>query len=324
MSMPSEYKKGKFDKPITYAVKHKNFDIRMASRSGGIFTALSDELLKHAGVVYGCVLTDDFTAVHVRAEISENRDKMRGSKYIQSEMRDIFKSVKQDLVTGKQVLFSGTSCQVAGLRGFLGRDYENLFCVDIVCHGVPSPMVWKEYLKWPEERHGCKIKAVDFRNKRDFGWKDHVETLFLENGKQINSKVFTTLFYGHSILRPCCYQCPYKDVIHPGNITIADYWGIDEAAPGFNDDKGVSLVLINDEKGKNEFDKTQGVLEIVETRMEDSMQPPLRAPYNKPKNRQDVWNDYYTMSFEGEAKKYGGYGFVAKVKRKIRWILKRK
>ena len=324
MSTLSEYKTGKFDKPITYAVKHKDFDTRMASRSGGIFTALSDGTLKQGGVVYGCVLNESFTAIHVRAETVEYRNLMRGSKYIQSEMGDVYQAVKSDLESGKQVLFSGTSCQIAGLRGFLGWDYDNLFCVDIVCHGVPSPLVWHDYLKWQEEKNGSKVKTVDFRNKKDFGWKTHIETLYLENGQQVDSTVYTTLFYGHSILRPCCYQCPYKDVIHPGSVTIADYWGIDKAAPGFNDNMGVSLVLINDDKGIREFDMVRDELEIIETRIEDSMQPPLRAPYDKPQNRQDVWDDYYTRSFEAEVKKYGGYGIAAKIKRKIRWVLKKK
>jgi hypothetical protein len=108
----------------------------------------------------------------------------------------------------------------------------------------------KDYLKWQEKINGSKVVDVDFRNKKDFGWGAHVETLFLDNRKQVDSRVFTTMFYGPSSLRPCCYQCPYKDVIRPGNITIADYWGIDIAVPGFNDNKGVSLVLTNDDKGK--------------------------------------------------------------------------
>lgn len=324
MNMPSDYRIGKYEKPSTYAVKHKDNDARMSSRSGGIFTALSDKFLNDGGVIYGCVLDEDFTAVHIRAESTEDRNRMRGSKYIQSEMRDVFSTVKGDLESGREVLFTGTSCQVAGLKGYIGKDYEKLLCVDIVCHGVPSPMVWKDYLKWQEEKNGSKVKAVDFRNKRDFGWKAHVETLFFENGKQVNSRVFTTLFYGHSILRPCCYKCPYKDVIHPGDITIADYWGIDKAVPGFNDDKGISLVLINDDKGRDSFESIKDILEVHKTRLEDSMQPPMQAPYQVPEMRGQFWRDYYQMPFIAEVNKYGGYGIVGKIKRKIRWLLTKK
>lgn len=170
------YKNNKWIKPLSYAAKHRNFDARMASRSGGVFTALSDRILDNGGVVYGCVLDRDFTAVHIRAEKRDQRNLMRSSKYIQSEMRDVFSSVKADLEDGREVLFSGTSCQAAGLNGYLGRQYDNLLIVDIVCHGVPSPMVWKSYLKWQEKKNGSRVMAVDFRNKRDFGWKAHIET----------------------------------------------------------------------------------------------------------------------------------------------------
>lgn len=127
--------------PKVYAVKHKDEEIRASSRSGGMFSALSDYVLEMDGAIYGCVLTKDFQAVHVRADRKETRDKMRGSKYIQSRLGETYKEVKIDLEEGREVLFSGTSCQVAGLKAFLGKKYETLFCVDIVCHGVPSPYV---------------------------------------------------------------------------------------------------------------------------------------------------------------------------------------
>ncbi len=323
MKMPFNYRTEKFEKPDTYAVKHKDFNTRMASRSGGAFTALSDNVLNEEGIVYGCVLDENFSAIHLRAENTEMRNLMRGSKYIQSEMRDMFNSVKVDLENDKKVLFSGTSCQVAGLKGYLGKDYDNLFCVDIVCHGVPSPLVWHDYLKWQQEKNDSPIVSVDFRNKRDFGWNSCIETLFFENGKRVDSRVFTKMFYGNSILRPCCYKCPYKSIIHPGNITIADYWGIEVAAPGFNDNNGVSLVMINDHKGQIWFDQVKEDLEIQDTKIEDSMQTALKAPYNKPDNRKKMWDEYENLSFERMARKYGGYGFVAKVKKIIRGLIKR-
>ena len=169
--------------PKVYAVKHKDEATRVASRSGGIFTALSDQVLSNGGVVYGCVLTDKFDAVHIRADNEKDRNRMRGSKYIQSKLGDTFKSVKADLDAQNSVLFSGTSCQVAGLKKYLGKEYDNLFCVDIVCHGVPSKKVWNAYLRWQKQKNHSEIAIVDFRNKKDFGWHDHVETLYFENGK---------------------------------------------------------------------------------------------------------------------------------------------
>lgn len=309
-----------WDQPIVYAVQHKDKGIRASSRSGGIFTALSDFVLENHGVVYGCVLTQDFRAVHVRADNQANRNRMRGSKYIQSSMGDTFKSVKRDLGSGRRILFSGTSCQVAGLRSYLGKDYENLFCVDIVCHGVPSPKVWKKYLAWQEKKADAKVKSVDFRNKADFGWRDHIETLWFENGQKVNSKVFTTLFYGHTILRPSCYECPFKSVMHPGDITIADYWGIEKAASEFDDNKGVSLALVNNDKGARVFETVKEQIKWKQTRLEDSMQPPLKAPFPEPKNRKTFWTDFEKKDFDYIAKKYGGTGVGAKIKSLLRKI----
>ena len=278
--------------PKVYAVKHKDEATRAASRSGGIFTALSDQVLSNGGVVYGCVLTDDFDAVHIRADNAEERNRMRGSKYIQSKLGNTFKNVKADLDARRSVLFSGTSCQVAGLKKYLGKEYDDLFCVDIVCHGVPSKKVWNAYLRWQEQKNHSKVAGVNFRNKREFGWRDHVETLYFENGKSTSSRVFKDLFYGHTVLRPSCYECPYKSVMHPGDITIADYWGIEKAAPEFDDNKGVSLVLVNNEAGEKAFEKVKERLIWKQTKLEDSLQPPLKAPFPKPENRNQFWSDF--------------------------------
>lgn len=309
-----------YKSPKVYAVKHKDADTIAVSRSGGIFTALSDWILARDGVVYGCVLDEDFYAIHIRVEKHEDRNRMRGSKYIQSKLGDSYKNVKCDLRDGRFVLFSGTSCQVAGLKQYLGKEYDNLFCVDIVCHGVPSPKVWKEYLNWQEKKNKSKVVEVDFRNKRNYGWRAHKETLIFENGKSIDSDVFTTLFYGHSILRPCCYECPYKSTMHPGDITIADYWGIEKAAPEFDDNKGVSLVLVNNEVGDSAFNSVKDSINWKETRLEDSMQASFKAPYPRPDNRVDFWDSFFTGNFEKVAKKYAGVGFENKVKRGIRKI----
>lgn len=284
-----------------YAVKHKDNLVRENSRSGGIFTALSDQFLV-GGIIYGCILDDEYNAIHVRTEDKAGRDKMRGSKYIQSEMGECLKWVKKDLDEGMKVLFSGTSCQVAGLKCYLQKEYENLLCIDIVCHGVPSKKVWQKYLDWIAK--GNKIMGVDFRNKKDFGWAAHVLSIKTTE-KQINDKTFVNLFYGHNILRPSCYECPYKSIYHPGDITIADYWGIDIAAPGFNDNKGVSLVLVNTPKGEQYFEKAKNVIEWKETRIKDSMQPPLKAPFPKPKEREIFWEDFRDKDFSYIAKKYG-------------------
>ena len=276
--------------------------------------------MSDGGVVYGCVLTDDFNAVHIRADNVEDRDRMRGSKYIQSKLGDTFKNVKADLDAQRSVLFSGTSCQVAGLKKYLSKEYDNLFCVDIVCHGVPSTKVWDAYLRWQEQKNYSKVTSVDFRNKKDFGWRDHVETIIFDNGKAISSHVFKNLFYGHTVLRPSCYECPYKSVMHPGDVTIADYWGIEKAAPEFDDNKGVSLVLVNNEAGERAFEKVKERLIWKQTKLEDSLQPPLKAPFPSPQNREQFWYDFRNQPFEYIAKLYAGYSIKNKLKNRFRKI----
>lgn len=306
--------------PEVFAVKHKDEEVRAASRSGGIFTALSDEILARGGVVYGCVLTEDFNAVHIRADRVETRNKMRGSKYIQSKLGDTFHSVKKDLEDGQLVLFSGTACQVTGLKCFLSKQYDNLVCVDIVCHGVPSKKVWHQYLAWQERRKRSKVQKVDFRNKKDFGWTAHIETLWMENESIVSSEVFNNLFYGHTILRPSCYECPYKSIHREGDISIADYWHIEKAAPEFADNKGTSLVMVNSDVGKKLFDSIQDHIVWKATKIEDSMQQPLKAPFPRPKEREQFWKDFNKKSFGYIAKKYGGAGVANKIKRRLRKI----
>lgn len=312
--------------PIVYAVKHRNSDIRKLSRSGGMFTALSDAILQENGVIYGCVLTEDFQAKHVRATNEELRNQMRGSKYIESNLCDTFKSVKEDMNAGKSVLFSGTSCQIAGLKSFIGSENERLICIDLVCHGVPSPKVWRDYVKWQEKKAKGKCVAVDFRNKK-FGWNTHIETLEFrkKNGetKVVDSKMFTNLFYGHAIVRLSCFICPYKRIEHPGDITIADFWGIDTAAPGFNDNKGVSLVMINTEKGIEVFDAIKDTLHYQSCEIEKGMQGPLIGPFPKPPNREEFWETYKDRSFGHIARKYGEYGIMNTVKKRMLWFKQR-
>lgn len=304
-----------------YAVKHKDKKVVAESRSGGIFTALSDLVIANGGVVYGCILDDKFNAIHVRAETFETRDKMRGSKYVQSKIGDCFRSVKKDLCDNKIVIFSGTSCQISGLKYFLQKDYNNLICVDILCHGTPSPMVFHKYLDYIGN-----VESVDFRNKKDFGWKEHIETINTVNGK-INSKIWTNIFYNLSATRPVCYQCLYKSVKHPGDITIGDYWGIEKAAPEFDDNKGTSLVFINNSKGSEIFEKIKDIIIYKETKLEDSMQRPLVSPYPRPKNREKFWNDFNKYDFSYIARKYGGKltlgdRIIRKIKNMVKRLLK--
>ncbi len=287
-----------------YALKHRDEKIRMKSRSGGAFTAISDAVLKKNGIVYGCKLTDKFEARHVRADNVTIRNQMRGSKYIPSRLDGTFINVKNDLEEDRLVLFTGTSCQVAGLKSFLGKEYKKLIYLDILCHGVPSPIIWKKYIEWLEKIKESRVVGIDFRNKEDFGWKAHVESIYFENNDVVNSSLFKELFLSNLILRPSCYKCRYKSIYHQSDITIGDYWGIDKAVSGFNDDKGMSLVIINSQKGKKIFDEAVSDCIVKETKIEDAMQKVLVSPYECPGYRDIFWDDFKKNGLEFAVKNF--------------------
>lgn len=275
-----------------YAVKHKDENIRAASRSGGIFTAVSDVILENGGVVYGCALNDEFLAEHKRATTKEERDAFRGSKYVQSDIGDTYKQAKEDLKNGQTVLFSGTPCQIEALYNFLNvsnTDTTALLTIDILCHGVPSPKIWSDFIS--SKANIGNIDSVVFRDKKNFGWRDHVETLTIK-GEEKSSKEFTNLFYSHLILRESCFNCKYKNTNRIADITIGDYWRIENNDKSFDDDKGVSLVLLNTDKATTYFENCRYNLIVKKFPLATSIQPALSKNYVEPRNRKAFWMEY--------------------------------
>lgn len=298
-----------------YLVRHKDLQVLAKSRSGGVFTALSDRVLLHGGAVYGCSMAknDMSKAVHQRAVTYEERDFFRKSKYIQSDMRNCFKEIKKDLRDGLTVLFSGTGCQVAGLYGFLqGEDTANLYTVDIVCHGTPSPRLWAHYLSWMKQKYGERITSVNFRDKR-YGWKSHLETVGIDN-KLYSTSTYRVLFLKNAFLRPCCYECPFASLHRKSDITIGDAWGVEKSRSKLNDDKGCSLVLVNSDKGKKLFEECLTVLEVEPANLEEFLQPNLYNPSTRPPKRQKYWDCLNNEGFASLAEKYGKAGPLRRLK----------
>lgn len=290
-----------------YGAKHKNEKERITSRSGGVFVALSDYILNQNGVVYGAELKEDFTVAHNRATNKEQRDKFKGSKYIQSKMGELIKSVQQDLKNNKKVLFSGTPCQVAAINSCIKDNLRNnLYTCDLICHGVPSELIFKEFLKYIEDRQNKKIKNFIFRDKR-FGWESHYETFIFEDDTELTTQYFRNLFYGHHILRPSCYNCNYANIHRPADITIADFWGIDKVNPKFLDKNGVSLVIINNQKGREIFSEIKNDINTIDCSLEDCIK--YTYTLNKPtpitENREEFWEEYQNKEFDYIIKKYG-------------------
>lgn len=288
-----------------YGIKHKDEIIRAKSRSGGFFTAVSDKILAENGVIYGVALDENFYALHKRAVNEEERNTFRGLKYVQSDIGDTYVQAKNDLENGKKVLFSGTPCQIHGLLNYLklkNADASNLLTLEILCHGAPSPRIWHDFLETNYDIN--KIVGVDFRDKKNFGWRDHVETITLDDGTEKSSRIYTGLFYSHVMLRESCFRCPYKKAQRTGDITIGDFWRIENNDKQFDDDKGVSLVLANSDKGKRYLESCKENLILREYPLSTCIQPALDHNYKMPNCRKDFWREYNGKNMIEMYKKY--------------------
>jgi len=271
--------------PAAYAARHKDMREVETSRSGAAFIALSDRILARGGVVYGAGYTDHFRVVHKRAATKAERNGFKGSKYVQSDLGNVFRQIRKDLHEGHTVLFTGTPCQVAGLNAYVGKRLrEQLYLVDIVCHGVSSPYLWRDYLAFLEKRHGDRIVRVDFRDKQEFGWTAHRETYKLAKGG--GKLAFPEPFYKPVMFRPSCGKCHFCNTRRPGDLTLADFWGWENTVPDMNkDDKGVSLILVNTGKGRRLFDAAKHDMDTAPAALGDCLQPNLRHPTATHPNR---------------------------------------
>ena len=244
------------------AAINENEEIRMKSSSGGIFYILAESIIKEGGVVFGARFDEDWQVVMDYAEDMYGVEKFMGSKYVQARVGTAYRDVKRFLVGGRKVLFTGIPCQIAGLHKFLCKPYDNLLTVDLICHGTPSPKVWKMYL---EEviKEGQRINGIEFRNKVK-GWKnfnfklqynEEDETVSMLSPFQKNT--YMKAFLQDLILRPSCYACKAKGCSSLSDVTIADFWGVSSLFPDMDDDKGTGLVFINTEKGNASLDFAQ-------------------------------------------------------------------
>lgn len=241
-------------KSEAFAAYYLKENIRLISSSGGIFSALADYVLTNNGVVYGAAFDANFEVYHSRVTDKSNLNKLRGSKYVQSNCTGIYKQCRNDLNDEKLVLFTGTPCQVEALKKFLIKEYENLITIDLACHGVPSRLVWRKYVKCISVINNLPIRNINFRVK-DKSWKRYsIRFSFDDNTtyiKKINQEPFMIGFLQNLYLRPSCYQCQFKSIERVSDITIADFWGVENNYPELDDDKGISLVIVHSNKGTN-------------------------------------------------------------------------
>jgi coenzyme F420-reducing hydrogenase beta subunit len=251
--------------PMVLAAWNNDNHIRHDSSSGGVFTLLAQQVINSEGIVVGAGFDDNLQLRHRAVDTTDDLKILRGSKYIQSDMGDVLRRIDSYLKIGRKVLFSGTPCQVAGLKSIAGRSHDALITCDLVCHGVPSQKLFHSYIKELEVSQGARATGISFRDKKN-GWKRYTVKIKFANGtvheKPLDNDNFIRLFLSDLCLRPSCYYCPFSTLPRQGDITLADYWGVAAAHPGIDDDRGVSLVLVNSEKGAEAFQQITDAMTV--------------------------------------------------------------
>ena len=316
----------KSSKPLKcLACKSSDTNVQLASSSGGVFSVLAAEIIQRGGVVFGALFDDKFKVIHSSTDSLDGIAPFRRSKYVQSDTCDAFSKVKSLLTAGREVLFCGTPCQVKGLKLFLRKEYENLWTVDFICHGVPSPKVWEDYLANLIEEQGAewKLTDVNFRSKSLGGWHKFALQFDFEDSDGKSNVIarypgqdpYYQLFFQNISLRPSCYKCPAKGFSSGSDFTLGDFWGIQKFLPEFDDNKGVSLLMANTQKTI----QLLGQLNIKSVEVDYDIairsNPSANHSVAEPKQRKAFFaDDNFTMN---RLKKFSGLDFYGRVRRRI-------
>lgn len=306
-----------------YAASRNEREKIIKSTSGGIFAVLAEKVIEDGGIVYGAAMTyedDKLFVKHIAVDNKEDLLRLQGSKYVQSSIGNMYQDVKTNLLAGKKILFSGTPCQVAGLNGYLGKEYDNLVTVDIICHGVPNIQFFQDYLTYKEEIVNGKINDFVFRNKEN-GWGLKAKVTYTSQGGEKVEENFRpkessyySLFLDGEIYRENCYQCKYTNANRPADITIGDFWGIERVHPEYLSENGgklelkcgISAVIVNSLKGEKQLEKVMDKLNIYVAEFEEVAvgNPQLQRPCAYPKSRDKIFALYKSKGYIGVHKYY--------------------
>lgn len=309
---------------IVYAGRLKDKSALMSSSSGGAFTALSDAFLKSGDAVVAAVYNYENHTVEFQMILDEKqRERAKGSKYMQSKPGDIYQEAYHWLMDNpkKELLFVGMGCQSDGFRKFseIKGIRDRVYIVDIICHGSPSPKLWREYAESIQKKDG-RITYLTFKDKRS-GWKS--PTAYVKvNGSERPLKDYVKVFYNRCALRPSCYECPYATTERKTDMTIGDFWHIEETIPDFYDPNGNSLFLIHTGRGEELFEKIRDNMDYRLSNTAQCWQANLEAPTQKSEQRDVFWNDYQKKGIDFVIKKYGTVPMKTKVKNKLFKILR--
>jgi coenzyme F420-reducing hydrogenase beta subunit len=296
--------------PVAYACSAIDDAVRMTSSSGGVFALLAENVIDDGGVVFGAAFDEDFSVVHEHIETRAGLARLQGSKYVQSRVDIAYAQAEAFLKQGRRVLFTGTPCQVAGLRSFMrGERHPSLLCADFVCHGVPSPRVWERYVTSREEHFGAELIDVSFRDKTE-GWRRFSVLLKFDNGTQycetLAQDPFMRAFLTDICLRPSCYACRFKGLSRESDITLADFWGIEHVLPAMDDDRGTSLVLVNSEPGRAALDDVRGHMDCEKVAAESAVRYNPAALRSAPRHPEHdaFYRDLDKLPFDLLVRKY--------------------
>lgn len=316
-----------------YVMTNKNKQIKKESTSGGIFSVFAKKIIEEKGIVFGAVFNDDFVVIHKGIETIEGLQKFRGSKYVQSKLGDVFVQVKEELDRQRKVLFSGTPCQVAGLKAFLRKDYENLYCIDLVCRGVPSPMYFEKYKEQKIKSQKSNINKIAFREKT-YGYSSSTMSIYFENGKEYHngheSDEMIKAFMKGLCSKPACYKCNFKTIYRPySDITLGDFWNPESIEPKEEFTRGATLVIVQSNKAKElvdlvkneiyskKIDYETAILHNGNGKKEASLL--IRAD-KKPPQREEFLRDAAKLDFRTLKKKYLQETMKEKTKEKLKPI----
>lgn len=304
-------------KPAAWAAMNRSDAVRKESSSGGVFSLLAESVIQNGGVVFGAAFNECFDVEHIAVETMEDLARLRGSKYTQSRIGTVFQQVRHHLKAGREVLFSGTPCQIEGLRVFLGADYANLLLIDLVCHGVPSPLVWREYVAFRETKNASQTRRISSRHKK-YGWKRFSVSFTFMNDTEylapLERDVFMRAFLTDCCLRPSCGTCAFKKIGRASDITLADFWGIQSVLPPLDDDKGTSLVIVHSPKGTKAFDAVSSSCTRASVALDAALRgnPAMTKSVVFHKNRSKFFGNLKKLPFDVLVKRYATRKYTLK------------
>ena len=310
-----------------YVAYNKNDKVKKTSSSGGIFDAIARVILKDNGIVIGASFNDKMELKHTAIENLEDLEKLKGSKYLQSNLDNVFSHIKEN-ISERKVLFVGTPCQVAGLHAYLKKDYDNLLCIDLFCHGVPSPKLFSKYIKELENSNSSQITKYNFRDKKT-GWDTYSNTITFNNNKEISelqsNNSYMKLFLSDIALRKSCYNCNFKIGNKYSDITLGDFWGVQKYYPEMYNKTGVSAIIINTEKGQQIFESISNNLEYKECKLEEIIDgnPSLKSSGKYPSKREEFFKDIDILNIKKIDEKYASVSLIKKIKGKLKRIIKK-